>query len=117
MMFQRRNRRPLRRFPENLSALARDRQAYRVGSDSVWMQGSPARVIGDGDALFGSGAAAALDLPGCVLRMRHMLSRALDLGIGVSAVAFGAGPGGTIAAVVLAEVDLGPAMIGRNSPP
>lgn len=53
--------------------------SYRAGSDALWMQGSPARVIGDGDAVFGSGAAAALDLPGCVLRMRDMLSTAIGI--------------------------------------
>lgn len=43
--------------------------AVRAGTD-FWMQGSPARVIGDGDAVFGAGAAAALDIAGCVDRMR-----------------------------------------------
>lgn len=43
--------------------------AFRVGSDAVWLQGSPARVCGSGDAVFGSGAASALDLSGCVLAM------------------------------------------------
>lgn len=42
--------------------------AIRSGTD-LWIQGSPARVIGAGCAVFGSGAAAALDLPGCVDRM------------------------------------------------
>lgn len=43
--------------------------AVKAGTD-FWMQGSPARVIGDGDAVFGAGAAAALDIAGCVDRMR-----------------------------------------------
>lgn len=43
--------------------------AMKAGSD-LWIQGSPARVIGCGDAVFGSGASAALDLLGCVDRMR-----------------------------------------------
>lgn len=42
--------------------------AFRVGSD-LWVQGSPARVLGDGDTVFGSGPSAALDLLGCVARM------------------------------------------------
>lgn len=42
--------------------------AIRAGTD-LWIQGSPARVIGDGCAVFGSGAAAALDLVACVQRM------------------------------------------------
>lgn len=43
--------------------------SFRVGSDAVWLQGSPARVCGDGDAVFGSGASAALDVPGCLKAM------------------------------------------------
>ena len=42
--------------------------SYRVGSD-LWVQGSPARVIGTGDAVFGSGASAAQDVRGCLTRM------------------------------------------------
>jgi II/X family phage/plasmid replication protein len=48
--------------------------AFRVGSDAVWLQGSPARVCGDGDAVFGSGASAALDLVGCLQRMVSFVS-------------------------------------------
>lgn len=43
--------------------------SFRIGSDALWVQGSPARIIGDGDAVFGSGASAALDVRGCVERM------------------------------------------------
>lgn len=43
--------------------------AFRVGSDAIWFQGSPARVCGSGDAVFGEGAAGALDITGSVLRM------------------------------------------------
>lgn len=43
--------------------------AFRVGADAVWIQGSPARVFGSGDAVFGEGASSALDLAGCVVRM------------------------------------------------
>lgn len=40
-----------------------------------WMQGSPARVLGDGCSVFGSGPSAALDLLGCVDAMRQFVSR------------------------------------------
>ena len=43
--------------------------SVRVTPDRMMVKGSPARVIGDGDAAFGAGAARALDLPGCVERM------------------------------------------------
>jgi II/X family phage/plasmid replication protein len=43
--------------------------AFKVGSDSIRMQGSPARVIGDGCNVFSSGAANNLDLVACVSRM------------------------------------------------
>lgn len=39
--------------------------AVRAGTD-FWIQGSPARVIASGDTVFGAGAAAALDIEGCV---------------------------------------------------
>lgn len=42
----------------------------RVGALDFWIQGSPARVTGDGDAVFGSGASARLDLKACVDSMR-----------------------------------------------
>lgn len=53
--------------------------AYRVASDSLQMQGSPARVIGDGDAVFGAGPSRALDLVGCVERMRETLAMAIGV--------------------------------------
>ena len=43
--------------------------ACRAGSDAFWIQGSPARVIGDGDAVFSAGASSALDLVGCLHRI------------------------------------------------
>jgi II/X family phage/plasmid replication protein len=51
----------------------------RPGSDALWIQGSPARVIGDGCAVFGSGAAAALDLPGCLSAMVRFVSTQLSI--------------------------------------
>ncbi|MCF1183548.1 phage/plasmid replication protein, II/X family [Marichromatium gracile] len=41
----------------------------RVTGDGLWVQGSPARVIGDGDTVFSSGASAAEDVAGCLDRM------------------------------------------------
>lgn len=52
--------------------------AVKVAGD-LWMQGSPARVMGDGDTVFGSGASAALDLRGCVDRMARFVATLLDL--------------------------------------
>lgn len=48
--------------------------AFRVTGDSVLIQGSPARVCGKGDAVFGSGPALALDLTGCLNRMIRFVS-------------------------------------------
>lgn len=55
--------------------------SYRCTSDALMMKGSPARAMGDGDAVFGSGASAALDLPGCVRSMRDMLCRAVGVSL------------------------------------
>lgn len=49
----------------------------RLGSDSFWVQGSPARIIGDGCAVFSTGASHALDLVGCVEAMRKFVSKLL----------------------------------------
>lgn len=51
--------------------------SMRVGLD-LWIQGSPARVMGDGCAVFGSGASAALDLGGCVERMAALAASVLE---------------------------------------
>jgi II/X family phage/plasmid replication protein len=45
----------------------------RVTPSSLWLQGSPARCIGDGDAVFSSGASAAEDVGGCLHRMVYFL--------------------------------------------
>jgi II/X family phage/plasmid replication protein len=45
----------------------------RVTPSSLWIQGSPARCIGDGDAVFSSGASAAEDVRGCLHRMVSFL--------------------------------------------
>ncbi|TPQ24994.1 phage/plasmid replication protein, II/X family [Methylomonas koyamae] len=53
--------------------------AFRVGSDAIWIQGSPARVCGSGDAVFGEGPSAALDLVGCLSRMASFVSQQIQL--------------------------------------
>lgn len=50
--------------------------AVKAGCD-LWMQGSPTRVMGDGDSVFGSGASAALDIRGCVERMAAFVAHRL----------------------------------------
>jgi II/X family phage/plasmid replication protein len=55
--------------------------AFRVGSDALWIQGSPARVCGSGDAVFGEGASGNLDLIGCVRRMAAFVSQQIDVPI------------------------------------
>lgn len=52
--------------------------AVKAGGD-LWMQGSPGRVIGNGCTVFSSGAAAALDLHGCVDRMRAFVMARLGV--------------------------------------
>lgn len=48
--------------------------ALQVNANHVRIQGSPARVIADGDNVFSSGAAAALDLVACAVRMIAFVS-------------------------------------------
>lgn len=43
--------------------------AFQVTNSHIRIQGSPARVLGDGDNVFSCGASASLDLAGCALRM------------------------------------------------
>jgi len=54
---------------------------FRVGSDALWLQGSPARILGDGCAVFGTGPALKLDLAGCVASMVAYLSRLVGIGL------------------------------------
>jgi len=53
--------------------------AFRVGSDALWIQGSPARVLGDCCAVFGSGAAVKLDLVGCLDVMKNFIAKQLGM--------------------------------------
>ncbi|MDF1693292.1 MAG: phage/plasmid replication protein, II/X family [Zhongshania sp.] len=53
--------------------------SVRCTSD-LWIQGSPARIMGDGCAVFGSGASRALDLMGCVTRMIAFVTDYLGAG-------------------------------------
>lgn len=48
---------------------------YRVGTDALWIQGSPARIMGDGDAVFGSESSSAMSLYGCVRAMAEYVFR------------------------------------------
>lgn len=50
----------------------------RYTSD-LWVQGSPARCFGDGDAVFGAGGASALDLRDCTRRMVEFLGARLGV--------------------------------------
>ncbi|RKT46627.1 phage/plasmid replication protein, II/X family [Thiocapsa rosea] len=52
---------------------------FKPGGDALWIQGSPGRVFGDGDAVFGAGPASALDLSGCVRGMAAMVFDAQGL--------------------------------------
>jgi len=52
---------------------------FRVGTDALWIQGSPARVIGKGCNVFGEGAAASLDLVGCHRLMIGLFCRQLSI--------------------------------------
>ena len=51
----------------------------RLTPSDLWIQGSPARCIGDGDTVFGAGASAAHDLAGCVQRMVQFIAEQLEL--------------------------------------
>lgn len=45
----------------------------KLSADALHIKGSPARVIGSGCALFGSGASSSLDLVGCVNAMASLV--------------------------------------------
>lgn len=49
--------------------------AFQVNANHIRIQGSPARIIGDGDNVFSAGASAALDLVGCWRRMVSFVSQ------------------------------------------
>ena len=53
--------------------------SFQVGSTHLKIQGSPARVFGDGDAVFGSGSSSELDISGCVLAMAKHASSILNV--------------------------------------
>lgn len=53
--------------------------ALQVSGDHVRIQGSPARILGDGDNVFSCGAAAALDLVGCHQRMVSFVNQQTGL--------------------------------------
>lgn len=51
----------------------------KAGGSELWIQGSPARIIAQGDAVFGAGASQALDIRGCIDRMRHFVASMLSV--------------------------------------
>lgn len=51
----------------------------RATGQGLSFQGSPARVVGRGDAVFGEGPARALDLAGCVRAMAGFVARSMGL--------------------------------------
>ena len=53
--------------------------SFQVGSSDLRIQGSPARVCGDGDAVFGAGASSVLDLVGCLQSMAGYASKVLEV--------------------------------------
>jgi II/X family phage/plasmid replication protein len=59
--------------------------SVRVSGDAINIQGSPARIMGEGCTVFGSGASAALDLKGCVDRMAAFVFEQLDLPVRATA--------------------------------
>ena len=50
----------------------------KAGGSELWIQGSPARIIALGDAVFGSGASQSLDITGCVERMTAFVGQMLS---------------------------------------
>lgn len=50
--------------------------SVRFSGSELWVAGSPARCIGDGDTVFGAGASSALDLRGCLARMVSLIEAA-----------------------------------------
>ena len=53
--------------------------SVRMSSDALIICGSPARVIGDGDAVFGNGASVKLELYGCIDAMRRFVSKQTEV--------------------------------------
>ncbi len=52
--------------------------SIRLGSDAFWIQGSPARICGDGCAVFGSSVSSDLNLHGCADVMKRFVSFQLN---------------------------------------
>lgn len=53
--------------------------SFQVGSSDLRIQGSPARVCNDGDAVFGSGSSSRLDLRGSIKAMTLHASKVLSV--------------------------------------
>lgn len=58
--------------------------AFQVTGTHIRIQGSPARILGDGDNVFSCGAAAALDLYGCADRMIKFITTNTGISFPVS---------------------------------
>lgn len=52
--------------------------SVKAGGSELWIQGSPARIIAQGDAVFGAGASQALDITGCINRMASFVGQMLN---------------------------------------
>ncbi len=55
--------------------------AFQVTNNHIRIQGSPARLVGDGDNVFSSGAPAALDLVGCFQRFVMFVAEHVKLSL------------------------------------
>jgi II/X family phage/plasmid replication protein len=53
--------------------------AFRCTGDAVWIQGSPARIMGDGCNVFGFGASQSMDLAKCVKQMALFVSNMIGI--------------------------------------
>lgn len=53
--------------------------SVKAGGSELWIQGSPARIIAQGDAVFGAGASQALDISGCIERMTAFVGSMLGV--------------------------------------
>ena len=53
--------------------------SVKAGGSELWIQGSPARIIAQGDAVFGAGASQALDISGCIERMTAFVGSMLGI--------------------------------------
>lgn len=60
--------------------------AFKVGGDAVFIQGSPARVCGSGDTVFGEGPSRAMDIQECIRIMARHVTSVVGVPLPVSGV-------------------------------